>query len=69
MQIIKTTTTMTLLQCGCYAALIGLAVVNAQGATINGYSTVPRVSNDNPGSTLTSPASLNSNPATLTSRE
>ncbi len=60
---------MTLLQCGCYAALIGLAVVNAQGATINGYSTVPRVFNDNPGSTLTIPAAINSNPATFTIRD
>lgn len=65
----KTTTTLTLLQCCCYATLVGLAAVNAQGVTINGYDTVSRVFNDNPGSTLTIPAAINSNPATFTIRD
>lgn len=59
---------MTSLQrCGCYAILIGLAAVSAQGATINGYDVDPRVFNDNPGSTLTiTPASpINANPTTI----
>lgn len=59
---------MTFLQrCGCYATLIGLAATNAQGATINGYHTNPRVFNDNPLSTLTiTPAGpINGNPATI----
>jgi len=59
---------MTLLQrCGCCVALIVLATANAQGATINGYFTNPRVFNDNPGSTLliTPAAPIGVNPATI----
>ena len=50
-----------------YGLLIGLAAATAQGATINGYYTNPRVFNDNPGSTLTiTPAApINANPATI----
>lgn len=53
------------------AILIGLVAANAQSATVNGYSTSPRVFNDNPGSTLTiTPASpINANPATITIRD
>ncbi len=51
----------------CYATIVGLAAATAQGASINGYYTSPRVFNDNPLSTLTiSPAApINANPATI----
>jgi hypothetical protein len=51
----------------CYASLIGLLAVTAQGATINGYFTNPRVYNDMPGSTLniTPAAPIGVNPATI----
>lgn len=52
----------------CYATIVGLAAATAQGASINGYYTSPRVFNDNAGSalTITPTAPINVNPATIT---
>lgn len=64
----KTKTSKNFLRCGAYyGILIGIAAANAQGATIDGYSTNPRVFNNDPGSTLTiAPAApINANPATI----
>jgi len=67
--------TKTLFQhCAYCCLLIGLASANgahAQANAVNGYSTSPRVFNDNSGSTLTiTPASpINANPATITIRD
>lgn len=63
----KTITNTAFLQRCCCATLIGLAAANAQGATIDGYYTSPRVFNDNPLSTLTiTPAApINANPVTI----
>lgn len=62
-------------RCYAYHLLLAIGLLGANGAhaqaTINGYSTNPRVFNDNPGSTLTiTPASpINVNPATITIRD
>src|SRR5688572_23928415 len=61
-------------RCGLYATLLGLAAANgalAQGNAVNGYTIIPRVFNDNSGSTLTiTPAGpVNANPATITIRD
>jgi hypothetical protein len=57
----------TTLRRSCCATLIGLAAVTVQGATINGYNTIPRVFNNDPGSTLTitPSAPIGVNPATI----
>ena len=50
-----------------FATLVGLVVCHGAYAQINGYIANPRVFNDNPGSTLTitPPAPINVNPATI----
>jgi len=52
----------------CCLAVIGLIATNGAYAQINGYIANPRVANANPGSTLTitPPAPINFNPATIT---
>src|SRR6266542_5421221 len=58
-------------RCAGYGLILGLAAATAQAATINGYDPIPRVFNDNSGSTLTITPSgpINVNPATITIRD
>src|SRR6266566_8172630 len=57
--------------CACHGLILGIAAATAHAAAINGYDPIPRVFNDNPGSTLTITPSgpINVNPATITIRD